>query len=76
MHNQNDTTQTRHGDWTAACNRNCDGELDSFILARSLEGLRKQAARLRRQGVEVAKTAYRQVGTGTDAHHERHYNAI
>lgn len=76
MHHYDDTIKTRNGDWTADCNRNRDGLLDSFILARSLEGLRKQAAKLRRQGIEVSTTAYRQVGNGSMCYSERHYNAI
>lgn len=52
-----------------------DGET---VVARSLDGLQKRAAKLRRQGVSigVGTNAWRQVGSAPDGFAQRVLNAI
>lgn len=63
----------RNGDWFATVDGDCE---PAFIVARSLTALAQKARHLRNRGYDVGATAWRQIGTGTDAYTKPHNNAI
>lgn len=68
--------QIRTGDWFARAWWDGKDGPEHFVVARTLAGLQKRAAKLRREGCVVDTTAYLQVGRGEDGRSEAYYGHV